>query len=434
MRRIRIGNEFTHLWVLERLGEPENLNIATEVILMLKTQFGSSKVITYDVVNSNVVRVRFTTEMMNKLADYTLVLEYYMPDGSMHGGRRHNAVNVKCFTLVATSEEADADVDEFTSTSDVAIGLRGADAFQVWQSQAGNEGKTYDDYIAYLREPMTAAIAEGEQTAAEWAIAENARREAEEIRIAAEGVRNDSEILRVSSENIRYSNENTRNDNELQRNSNENIRISNALAANNAEALRLSAELLRISAESNRTSAETARVNSEALRVTAENNRVSAEALRVTAENNRVSAENIRVSAENIRISNEAARVALGAEVKTNKTSDIEANKTSVDKYPNVKGVVDVIIPAEQVTAESLTVLNRRIEALETIIANSQYSKIDVLDEFNFFGKTNLILFGVTSPSITPDFIGQFYINTTAGITYQAKGVTNSGDWKQTSN
>jgi hypothetical protein len=109
-------------------------------------------------------------------------------------------------------------------------------------------------------------------------------------------------------------------------------------------------------------------------------------------------------------------------------------NPLSETDYLNSKGIADIIIPAEQVTAESLTVLNRRIEALETILANSQYSKIDVLDEFNIFGKTNLILFGVTSPSITPDFIGQFYINTAEGITYQSKGVTNSGDWKQTSN
>ena len=133
----------------------------------------------------------------------------------------------------------------------------------------------------------------------------------------------------------------------------------------------------------------------------------------------------------NNAIDNVASTLAI-KEDKANKKSVI--NPISTDDYPNSKAVADVIIPAEQVTAETLTVLNRRIEALEIIIANSQYSKIDVLDEFNFFGKTNLILLGATSPSITPDFIGQFYINTSAGITYQAKGVTNSGDWKQTSN
>ena len=75
-------------------------------------------------------------------------------------------------------------VDESIVSGNVELieAIKGDSAFMVWQKQAGNQGKTYDDYIAYLREPMTQAIAEGEQTAAEWAVAENARRAAEVIR------------------------------------------------------------------------------------------------------------------------------------------------------------------------------------------------------------------------------------------------------------
>jgi len=257
---------------------------------------------------------------------------------------RDESVNLGYDVLVMLKVEIDTiEVDSILYNI-----AKGDSAFTAWQKLPENVGKDWNDYIAYLREPMTQAIAEGNETAAEWTLAENARVQAEGLRITAEGLRvtaeglrNDSEILRASSENTRNSNESTRNNNESTRNSNENIRISNALDANNAEALRLSAELLRISAESGRVSAETARVNKETLRVTAENNRVSAEALRVTAESNRVSAENLRVSAENIRISNEAARVASGAELKTNMSTNIEADKSSTTKYPQLKALYD---------------------------------------------------------------------------------------------
>ena len=73
---------------------------------------------------------------------------------------------------------------------------KGDSAFTAWQKLPENIGKDWDDYIAYLREPMTLAIEEGEQTAAEWAIAENARKAAELIRIENEEGRVEAEVLR----------------------------------------------------------------------------------------------------------------------------------------------------------------------------------------------------------------------------------------------
>ena len=243
-------------------------------------------------------------------------------------------------------------------------GDKGDNAFVVWQSQAGNEGKTEQDFFDFLQEPANEAIQQVLETEGEIIAAEGLRVIAEQGRFNAEVLRADAEVLRIAQYGL--SQQATQDANDAADLANEKAGIANQAAIDANEA-----------------------------------------------------------------VSGMAGEFALKENL-TNKKSVI--NPTSTDEYPNSKAVADVIIPAEQVTAESLTVLNRRIEALENILANSQYSKIDVLDEFNIFGKTNLILFGVTSPSITPDFIGQFYINTTDGITYQSKGVTNSGDWKQTSN
>ena len=90
--------------------------------------------------------------------------------------------------------------------------------------------------------------------------------------------------------------------------------------------------------------------------------------------------------------------------------------------------------------AEILNQQNARIKALEDLIKNflfknGQFDKLEVVKEFNIYGTTNLVLTGTTAPSVIPDFIGQWYINTSgAGTTYQSKGNTSSADWKQTSN
>lgn len=88
--------------------------------------------------------------------------------------------------------------------------------------------------------------------------------------------------------------------------------------------------------------------------------------------------------------------------------------------------------------AEIINQLNGRILALEDLVKkslynNAQIDSLDIVKALNIYGKTNLILTGTSSPSIEPDFLGQMYINTTAGTIYQSKGLTSS-DWKQTSN
>ena len=89
-------------------------------------------------------------------------------------------------------------VDESIVSGNVELieAIKGDSAFKVWQMQTGNLGKTYEHYVAYLREPMTQAIAEGEQTVAEWAIVE-AERVAEEL------IRKDDEEERRAAEVIR---------------------------------------------------------------------------------------------------------------------------------------------------------------------------------------------------------------------------------------
>lgn len=90
----------------------------------------------------------------------------------------------------------------------------------------------------------------------------------------------------------------------------------------------------------------------------------------------------------------------------------------------------DVKYSTEKAGAASLAELNARLLALEKIVSGTIVHKLEVTNEFNVWGKTNLILRGATAPTSAPDFIGQTYIDTTAGNVYVAVGVLTAGNWK----
>jgi hypothetical protein len=96
------------------------------------------------------------------------------------------------------------------------------------------------------------------------------------------------------------------------------------------------------------------------------------------------------------------------------------------------------LIPNEFAISEAMNVLTKRIEDLETFIKNAVFENLQIdtittVKDIKHKG-ASLILSGEVAPAITPDFVGQSYINTVGGATYQAKGTTNAADWKQTSN
>ena len=267
--------------------------------------------------------------------------------------------------------------------------------------------------------------------------------------------------------------------------------------ANNAEMQRVTAESGRVTAEGNRVTAENNRVTVDGNRVTAEQGRVTAETTRTTNETSRQSAENGRVTAESGRVTAETGRTtAETARVTAENARNVASNAYNLTvsvplsagqyytlstavaavvvglrkkgltitfesaagvwetyqftgvstttwatlaqwvKEPNQLNVTELL---ELPIAEVLNVLYAKIQALENFIKTSQYGnvtadKVDVVRNFNIWGKTNLIIEGTAAPAVVPDFVGQTFINTVGGVTYTAKGIVSVADWKQTSN
>ena len=92
------------------------------------------------------------------------------------------------------------------------------------------------------------------------------------------------------------------------------------------------------------------------------------------------------------------------------------------------------IIDAEEVIATDLNALSERVSALEAAFRNMTISKmqidsIDVLKDLNYQGRPLFIVSDV-APSVVPDGVPQFYINTTTGDFYCASNSTSVNDWK----
>lgn len=88
----------------------------------------------------------------------------------------------------------------------------------------------------------------------------------------------------------------------------------------------------------------------------------------------------------------------------------------------------------EEVTAQSLVELKERVEALEEFIKQGLLNNMLInnlsVENFQISGAP-LMIYGTTAPAVIPDFIGQFYIKTTATTAcYQATGIAGVGDWK----
>lgn len=111
----------------------------------------------------------------------------------------------------------------------------------------------------------------------------------------------------------------------------------------------------------------------------------------------------------------------------------------AVEVAANSAGMASIKDNQEPAIAVIISHLNGRISALESIIKNSFFKNVqmdtaDIVKALNLHGGTNLILIRSAAPAEVPDFIGQTYVNTVAGVAYEAIGTSSVAHWKQKTN
>lgn len=152
--RIREGNDFTLNWEIERGGVAEDIQSAISRRLLLKRYREVREIIDYEIIgDGNIIHVEFTPDMLFGPGDYVLELHYVLSDHTLSDGDRRCVVDVDAFTIVARTAMAD-NVTEMAQTSDIALALRGKNAYELWLET--HEG-TEEDYFTWLREPAITA-------------------------------------------------------------------------------------------------------------------------------------------------------------------------------------------------------------------------------------------------------------------------------------
>ena len=251
MRKIRIGNDFTVLWKIERAGEVEDLTNITKSKLecCVVGEENSLKEIPHEIIGLNTVRTEITPQIADKIGRYYFILSYEFDAPSLKDGDRKCKVDTIAFYIVPLTAIAD-EITQVEVTSDVLIGLRGAKGETAYQYYKEN---TTDEPILTEQEfaDKLAVIPSNE----------NDRINAESTRVSNENERISNEVARKSNEVERKSNETTRISNEATREANEIERKLN-------EAGRVNAESDRVASEQTREQQEVERQNNTATAIT----------------------------------------------------------------------------------------------------------------------------------------------------------------------
>lgn len=196
----------------------------------------------------------------------------------------------------STNRNAKADMTQLK-------GNTGDSAFEMWLKQPGNAGKTYDDYLAYNRQPATDA-------AESVSLLESKIRQTEQGRVTAEQGRAATEEARETAEQSRKA----------------------------TEQRRVTTEEERVTAEQGRSTAEQQRVNAENERTSAEEARNAAELSRKSAEEERETTEFTRKRQEEERQANTATAISH-SDAATTRANTAAAKSETLNAHPPVQRV-----------------------------------------------------------------------------------------------
>lgn len=390
----RIGKDFDAVISVQHDGEPINFSQYEVLWVSIDTAYRRTKLKpgTWTTAGG-LITAHISRNLISSAGEHWFTVAYRKPDASIEDGYYDFEDNSESFQIVGKTEDEDA--GDLTAKVELLAGLTGkAFKYEDFTPEQLESLKVKGDPFRY--EDFTPdQIAELQQPASDIATSVS---NAEGLRLSAEIIRNENEADRIEAEGLRAGAETSR---------------------QTAEGLRQQAELKRQS--------DTATAISNAENATDDANDAA-----ILANEKAGLANNAAL------LANEKAGLANDAALLANEKAGL-ANDAATAANNAAEAVAPSVINNEQVQAETYNVLNARISALESLIANGvfTYLQADTLIGVNsmLYKGAKFFLYGTAAPAIAPDFIGQFYINTTApGTTYQAIGIASAADWKQTSN
>lgn len=120
---IRKDNDFKLIFIVERNGNPEDMEKATIVSLDLITP-SATLPLTPVSIEKNIIYLDMDKSINQVLGKYRMELKYTVPDIQFTGGVRDCAIDAYAYTIVSSTSEA-TKIDELAKSVDVATGFQG---------------------------------------------------------------------------------------------------------------------------------------------------------------------------------------------------------------------------------------------------------------------------------------------------------------------
>ena len=141
---------------------PEDFFDAQEITVSLMEKYGGKIIPTYTI-DGNKIKVLARAEDQKNIGTYALVVSYKKPNSEREPTLQLFTVDIPAFKLVSTSSESTAGTTSENLTVEtiqlngvISVnqnGAQGFSAYQVWQMQTGNEGKTENEFFEFLQKP-----------------------------------------------------------------------------------------------------------------------------------------------------------------------------------------------------------------------------------------------------------------------------------------
>lgn len=146
---------FIRFSILEN-NEPADLSTVKNFTVYVTKNDSTAKFMQAYTVEENIVKIQWSETENNTLGFFTITAEYDRDCEDSETGIAHYAVDYpNAFQIVPFSIKETEDMNIILSGDANQPAKDGLDGYTLWKKQTNQPNATYEDYVAYLRQPAT---------------------------------------------------------------------------------------------------------------------------------------------------------------------------------------------------------------------------------------------------------------------------------------
>lgn len=169
MIKLKLGNDVRmDISVFRRNEVPEDFSQVINMRVFLKREGLPQEIEPPYEITGNMIRLNFLGESQIHIGTYRVFIHYSKSNIFRNPPVTPHAIDTLAFELVQYDQDATEGEDYIVTTNALVDlnkdGKDGADAYQIWEAQPGNAGKSIEEYMEWIQKPANdAALLSEEQ-------------------------------------------------------------------------------------------------------------------------------------------------------------------------------------------------------------------------------------------------------------------------------